>query len=169
MKLVDRRYDPEDPGADIRARLAAAEQLLGEADFVHVHVKAPAEAGHTKNPAFKQAVIEALDRGLASLPDLAQRCVVAVTGDHASPSVGGLLHSGDPTPLVIAAPGLRADHIVSCGERSALQGELGRVRAADILPLLAGYANRPIFRGHRPGARSSCALPAAPEPMPIRH
>jgi len=30
---------------------------------------------------------------------------------------------------------------------------------------LAGFANRPFFLGHRPGARRSVALPATPEFM----
>ncbi|MBM4217971.1 MAG: phosphoglycerate mutase, partial [Gammaproteobacteria bacterium] len=135
--------------------------------FVHVHVKATDEAGHSKEPHFKRDVIAAIDAGLSALPALAQRAVVAVTGDHASPSIGSLLHSGDPTPFVVAAPGLRADAVTKFGERSALTGECGRLRAAEVLPFLVGLANRPFFIGHRPGADLTLALPDAPEPMPV--
>ena len=90
-----------------------------------------------------------------------------MTGDHASPSVGSLLHSGDPTPFVVAAPGLRADGVQRFGERDALRGECGRLRADEVLPLLVGLANRPFFLGHRPGAAATLALPDAPEPMPL--
>jgi len=167
MQLADRAYDSEDPGADMRARLAMAEELLAHADFVHVHVKATDEAGHTKRPAFKQSVIEAIDAGLEPLLALADRAIVAVTGDHATPSVGSLLHSGDPTPFVVAGPGVRADAIERFGERYALSGSGGRLSADDVLPLLAGLSNQPFFLGHRPGARESTALPRAPEPMPV--
>ncbi len=167
MRCVDIPYEAADPAADMRRRVAAAAELLRTHDFVHVHVKATDEAAHTKRPPFKRDVIAATDAGLTELLALADGAVVAVTGDHASPSVGSLLHSGDPTPLVVAAPGLRADGISQFGERTALQGELGRLLAADVLPLLAGLANRPFFLGHRPGARRSLALPDAPEPMPI--
>jgi 2,3-bisphosphoglycerate-independent phosphoglycerate mutase len=165
MTLIDIPYDATQPAADMRKRIAAAMTLLDSHDFVHVHVKATDEAAHTKRPDFKRAIIEATDAGLTDLPELARRAVVAVTGDHASPSVGSLLHSGDPTPFVAAAPGLRADAVVSFGERPALSGECGRLSADDVLPFLAGLANRPFFLGHRPGASLTLALPDAPEPM----
>lgn len=167
MTLVDRPYDASDPAGDMRARIELASGLLETHDFVHVHVKATDEAAHTKQPAFKRDIIEAMDHGLAALPQLAATAVVAVTGDHASPSTGALLHSGDPTPFVVAAPGLRPDAVKTFGERPALGGEAGRLRADDVLPYLAGLANRPFFLGHRPGAVRCLAMPFAPEPMPL--
>jgi 2,3-bisphosphoglycerate-independent phosphoglycerate mutase len=167
MPLADRAYDSGDPGGDMRARLALAGELLADLDFVHVHVKATDEAGHTKRPAFKQSVIEAIDAGLEPLLALSERAIVAVTGDHATPSVGSLLHSGDPTPFVVAGPGVRADAICAFGECHALGGAGGRLAADDVLPWLAGLSNQPFFLGHRPGARATVALPRAPEPMPI--
>jgi len=167
MSLYDLPYDPADPAADMQRRLEAAAALLDSHDFVHVHVKATDEAAHTKRPAHKRDVIEATDAGLALLQDLAARAVVAVTGDHASPSIGALLHSGDPTPFVVAAPGLRPDAVTQFGERHSLAGEVGRLRAADVLPYLAGLANRPFFLGHRPGARRTLALSAMPDPMAL--
>ena len=167
MKCVDIPYDPTDAAADMQRRIEAASRLLDTHAFVHVHVKATDEAGHSKNPCFKRDVIAATDAGLSALPALARRAVVAVTGDHASPSVGSLLHSGDPTPVVVAAPGLRADLLTSFGERTGLTGECGRLRASEVLPLLLGLANRPFFIGHRPGAYTTLALPDTPEPMPL--
>jgi 2,3-bisphosphoglycerate-independent phosphoglycerate mutase len=167
MPLLDRPYDAGDPASDMRLRIEMATGLLATHDFVHVHVKATDEAAHTKRPGFKRDIIAALDAGLAALPALAARAVVAVTGDHASPSTGALLHSGDPTPFVVAAPGLRPDAVTSFGERAAFGGEAGRLQASDVLPYLAGLANRPFFLGHRPGATRTHALPAAPEPMPF--
>ena len=160
-------YDPDQPSDDMRRRLQAARELMPEAGFVHVHVKATDEAGHSKQPANKVAAIEAADAGLEALLDLADEAVVAVTGDHATPSVGGLLHSGDPTPFVAAAPGIRPDATRELGERPAHTGELGTVAASDVMPLLIGFANRPFFLGHRPGPWASHALPDRPQPMPI--
>ncbi len=167
MHAKDRAYDSRDPGGDMHARLAMAGDLLADVDFVHVHVKATDEAGHSKRPAFKQSVIEALDAGLEPLLSLAEGAIVAVTGDHATPSTGSLLHSGDPTPFVVAGPGVRSDALRAFGECHALQGAGGRLAADDVLPLLAGLSNQPFFLGHRPGARETIALPGAPEPMPI--
>ncbi|MDT7744620.1 MAG: 2,3-bisphosphoglycerate-independent phosphoglycerate mutase, partial [Actinomycetota bacterium] len=101
-----------DAGQDLRARLECAEELIAAgARFVHVHTKATDDAGHTKEPRAKLDVLEAADPGLAGLLALADRAVVAVTGDHATPSTGGVLHTGDPTPLVVAGPTVRPDPV----------------------------------------------------------
>jgi 2,3-bisphosphoglycerate-independent phosphoglycerate mutase len=165
MTHVDQATGVLPPDEDIAARLVLAEKMLAEADFVHVHVKAPDEAGHRKDPHAKRHVVERLDTGLEALLGLADRVVVAVTGDHATPSVGSTLHTGDPTPLLVAGPGVRADSVQVFGETSSQAGTLGGMRARELMPLLTGSANRPFFRGHRPGPHRSIALPHAPTPM----
>jgi 2,3-bisphosphoglycerate-independent phosphoglycerate mutase len=150
----------------MRERVAAAEALIGEgARFVHVHTKATDEAGHTKDPYAKRDVLEALDEGLAGLLPLAGRAVVAVTGDHATPSTGGVMHTGDPTPFVVAGGAVRPDGVTSLGEAPARAGDLGTLRASDVLPLVFSAAGRPAFLGHRIGPRPTTALPDDPEPM----
>lgn len=168
LGMAQRHLAPDpDPAADIRARLAVAEEMIaGGAGVVHVHTKATDEAGHTKDPYAKRDVLEALDRGLAGLGALAGRAVVAVTGDHATPSTGGVLHTGDPTPLVVAGPTVRADPVTTFGEAAAAAGWYGTLHASELLPLLLGHANRPTFLGHRPTPRRTAGLPDAPEPMP---
>jgi 2,3-bisphosphoglycerate-independent phosphoglycerate mutase len=169
MPLVDLSYDAADPGADMARRLQHAGDLVAAgADFVHVHIKATDAAGHAKQPLRKRDVIAAIDAGLEGLLRLAEHAVVAVTGDHATPSRGALLHSGDPTPFVVAGPGVTADSVNAFGERYALQGMCGRLAANDIMPLLVGLANRPFFYDHRPGPWRSIALPNDPEPMPLQ-
>ncbi|AEA28391.1 Phosphoglycerate mutase [Pseudonocardia dioxanivorans CB1190] len=158
-----------DVGADLAARLHAAGDLVaGGARFVHVHTKATDEAGHTKQPLAKRDVIEAADAGLAALHELADRAVVCVTGDHATPSTGGVLHTADPTPLLVAGPTVRPDAVTAFGESHAHAGWYGAVRAAELLPLLFGHANRPVFLGHRATPGPTVALPDHPEPMPGR-
>ena len=156
-----------DAGADIAERIRIAEQLIANgAGFVHVHTKATDEAGHSKDPYAKLRVLESLDAGLARLEALAERCIVCVTGDHATPSVDGVLHTGDPTPLLLAGPTVRADEVSAFGERPMQRGWFGVVRSAELLPLLFSHANRPMFMGHRVGARATLAVPDAVEPMP---
>ena len=167
MTGIDIPYDADAPAGDMLTRVTSAAELSESAGFVHVHVKATDEAGHGKNPLIKRDVIQVTDAGLEPLLALAERAIVAVTGDHATPSVSNLLHSGDPTPFVVAGPGLRPDATTRFGERHAIGGELGRLAARDALPLLIGLANRPFFRGHRPGPWASLALPDSPEAMPI--
>jgi 2,3-bisphosphoglycerate-independent phosphoglycerate mutase len=155
-----------DVGEDLAARLVAARELIAAgARFVHVHTKATDDAGHTKEPRAKLEVLEAADPGLAGLLDLADHAVVAVTGDHATPSTGGVLHTGDPTPLVVAGPTVRPDPVTAFGEAPAASGWYGTVTAADLAPLLFGHANRPVFLGHRATARRTLALPDDPVAM----
>ncbi len=157
-----------DLAGDIARRLDAAGALMaGGARFVHVHTKVTDEAGHAKRPAAKRDALEALDPGLAALESLADAAIVAVTGDHATPSVNGVLHTGDPTPLVIAGPTVRPDRVARFGEWDAREGWYGPVRSSDLLPLLFSHANRPNFLGHRPTPRPTLALPDEPDAMPL--
>ena len=156
-----------DLAADLAARLAAAQDLLDRgAAFVHVHTKAPDEAGHSRQPHAKRDVLEGVDRGLAPLLDLVPGAVVAVTGDHATPSTGGVLHTGDPTPFVVAGGAVRPDDVTAFGERPARSGDLGVLRASDVLPLLLQHADRPAFLGHRTGPVRTPGLPDRPVAMP---
>lgn len=155
-----------DLAEDIATRLTAATELVDAgAQFVHVHTKATDEAGHTKDPYAKRDVLERIDQGLAGLEALAERAVIAVTGDHATPSVHGVLHTGDPTPLTVVGPGARRDEVTAFGEWPARNGWLGKVRAAELLPLLLSCANRPVFLGHRITPRWVPALADTPEPL----
>jgi 2,3-bisphosphoglycerate-independent phosphoglycerate mutase len=158
----------DDLAQDLDTRLAAARELIaGGAVFVHVHTKATDEAGHTKQPHAKRDALEAVDRGLTSLAGLAESAIVAVTGDHATPSTGGVLHAGEPTPLVVAGPTVRADEVTEWGELPARRGWWGQVRADELLPLLLGQANRGVFLGHRITTRPVPALADRPEAMPL--
>jgi 2,3-bisphosphoglycerate-independent phosphoglycerate mutase len=158
----------EDLENDLRARLDAAEDLIaGGARFVHVHTKATDEAGHTKRPHAKRDALEAVDRGLAGLAALAERAIVAVTGDHATPSTHAVLHTADPTPLLVAGPTVRPDAVTEWGELPAQRGWWGTVRADELLPLLLGQANRPVFLGHRITTRPVIALADSPQPMTV--
>ncbi|MEI6374715.1 MAG: phosphoglycerate mutase [Actinomycetes bacterium] len=153
-------------GTDIAARLRLAEGLIDAgAPFVHVHTKATDEAGHTKRPRFKADVIESIDSGLVGLDDLARRAIIAITGDHATPSTHGVIHTADPTPLLIVGPTVRPDRVTKFGEAPYRDGWYGNVAARQLLPLLFGHANRPVFLGHRATPRQTLALPDNPEPM----
>lgn len=141
-----------DPGAALAGRLVeAARALDGGADFALCHVKALDEAGHTKDPRRRQAVVEAFDAvlGPLSVSPLSE-AVVVVTGDHATPAEPELIHSGDPVPLLLAAPTVRADRVRAFGERPFAAGSLGHLAGADLMPLALNAANRPLFLGSRP-------------------
>ncbi|MBJ7603855.1 MAG: phosphoglycerate mutase [Candidatus Dormibacteraeota bacterium] len=166
MKSIDVITDP-DPGRDLAGRLAAAADLLqAAAAFVHVHTKVVDEAGHSRRPDAKRRVLEALDPALAALLEPPfNGAVVAVTGDHATPSSGGVLHTGDPTPLLVIGGAVRPDAVRDFSEAGCASGSIGTIRAADLLPLLLGHANRARFLGARATAHDTLGFPDHPEPL----
>jgi 2,3-bisphosphoglycerate-independent phosphoglycerate mutase len=148
---LDALHAPEtdDPAADLRGRLALIRRRLDAGDtFVFSHLKATDAAGHSKDPAIKQQTIELLDGELADLPT--DTAVVCVTGDHATPAFPDVIHSGDPVPLLVAGPGVRADDVDSFGELQCSRGILGHLRGLDLMPVLLNAADRPLFLGSRP-------------------
>lgn len=147
--------------------LNSAAELIGKgAQFVHVHTKVTDEAGHSKDPHEKRRAVEWCDDQLKALLDPPfSDWVVVVTGDHATPASGGVLHTGDPTPFVIAAPTARPDGVVAFGEQQCRSGLLGVLAASDVLPLMCSHANRPRFLGHRLSPFPTIALPDDPEPF----
>jgi 2,3-bisphosphoglycerate-independent phosphoglycerate mutase len=125
-----------------------ADRLDAGDTFVYVHDKRVDEAGHTKDPHVKQAAVEEIDGLLAGLPS--DRAMVCVTGDHATPASPEVIHSGDPVPLLIAGPGVRADSVTGFGELACAAGILGHLRGPDLMPVLLNAADRPLFLGSRP-------------------
>ena len=148
---LDPLHAPEtdDPAADLRRRLELIRERLDAGDtFVFSHLKATDAAGHTKDPAIKQRTIELLDGELADLPT--DTAVLCVTGDHATPAFPDVIHSGDPVPLLVAGPGVRADDVDSFGELQCSRGILGHLRGPDLMPVLLNAADRPLFLGSHP-------------------
>jgi 2,3-bisphosphoglycerate-independent phosphoglycerate mutase len=141
--------ETDDPRSDVRRRLELVNERLEAGDtFVFSHLKATDEAGHTKDPAIKQRTIEALDAAMNDLPT--DRAIVCVTGDHATPAYPDVIHSGDPVPLLVAGPSVRADSVTSFGELDCAAGILGHLRGPDLMPVLLNAADRPLFLGSRP-------------------
>jgi 2,3-bisphosphoglycerate-independent phosphoglycerate mutase len=138
LEAVEAKFDLD----LVKARLDAGDT------FVYVHDKRVDEAGHTKDPRRKQQAIEELDGQLATLPT--ERAIVCVTGDHATPASPEVIHSGDPVPLLVAGPGIRADAVKSFGELDCAAGILGQLRGPDLMPVLLNAADRPLFLGSRP-------------------
>ncbi|MBM3501228.1 MAG: phosphoglycerate mutase, partial [Armatimonadetes bacterium] len=55
--------------------------------------------------------------------------------DHSTP-VTVKDHSGDPLPILIAGHGVRIDEVQAFGERPCSRGNLGRIRGANIMPII---------------------------------
>jgi 2,3-bisphosphoglycerate-independent phosphoglycerate mutase len=157
--------ETDDPVADLHARVELARERLDGGDtFVFCHQKTTDAAGHTKDPRIKQRTIEQLDPSLGALPT--DRAVVCVTGDHATPASPDVIHSGDPVPLLVAGPGVRADRVERFGEADCATGILGQLRGPDLMPVLLNAADRPLFLGSRPTPfEGSDGYPALLEPL----
>jgi 2,3-bisphosphoglycerate-independent phosphoglycerate mutase len=157
--------ETDDPVADLRGRLELVRERLDAGDtFVFVHQKTTDAAGHTKEPQVKRETIELLDAALDSLPT--DRAIVCLTGDHATPASPDVIHSGDPVPLVVAGPGVRADSVERFGELDCAAGILGQLRGPDLMPVLLNAADRPLFLGSRPTPFDGAdGYPALLEPL----
>jgi 2,3-bisphosphoglycerate-independent phosphoglycerate mutase len=157
--------ETDDPVSDLRRRVALATERLDAGDtFVFCHQKTTDAAGHTKDPTVKRRTIEELDAALGDLP--ADRAIVCVTGDHATPASPDVIHSGDPVPLLVAGPGVRADGVTSFGELPFAAGILGQLRGPDLMPVLLNAADRPLFLGSRPTPfEGADGYPARLEPL----
>jgi len=157
--------ETDDPVGDLRARVELAKRRLDTGDtFVFCHQKTTDSAGHTKDPRIKQETIEQLDAALDDLPT--DRAIVCVTGDHATPASPEVIHSGDPVPLLVAGPGVRADRVQRFGELDCAGGILGQLRGPDLMPVLLNAADRPLFLGSRPTPVDGAdGYPALLEPL----
>jgi len=159
--------ETEDPVGDLRGRVALARERLDAGDtFVFCHQKTTDAAGHTKDPEVKRDTIASLDSALAGLRPLVSRAIVCITGDHATPASPDVIHSGDPVPLLVAGPGVRADGVTEFGELPFAAGIFGQLRGPDLMPVLLNAADRPLFLGSRPTPfEGADGYPALLEPL----
>ena len=156
--------DSEDPGRDMAERIEIAENALPQYDFIHLHTKVPDDIAHTKNPVAKKDAIESLDKGIGRSIDnlLSEKdVIVAVTSDHSTPSIGPLIHSGEPVPVTICGRGVRKDKIDKFDEISAADGSIGFIRGKELMYMLLNYMDRsklvglmdtPVDQPFTPGA-----------------
>ncbi|MDH5686102.1 MAG: 2,3-bisphosphoglycerate-independent phosphoglycerate mutase [Hadesarchaea archaeon] len=130
----------EVPGAtggvntDLNAKAKAALRALENHELVLLHVKGFDEASHDGNHNAKVKLIERTDAMLGQLIDKTD--YIMLTIDHTTP-VSVHDHTGDPVPIVISGPAVRADDVRNYDERSTAKGGLGRIRGKYLLPILA--------------------------------
>jgi 2,3-bisphosphoglycerate-independent phosphoglycerate mutase len=109
-------------------------------DFFFLHYKDTDKAGEDGDFDAKVAALERFDallpRVLALRPD-----VLAISGDHATPSIlGG--HGWQGVPALLASPYCGADPVSRFTERDCVGGSLGVIPAQDLMPLVMANALR---------------------------
>lgn len=129
--------DPQDLGD--QANLL--EKHRGDADFVFVHHKDADAAGEDGERDAKIAAIERLDAAIPDLVAAAEPGVVAVTGDHATPSQLAA-HSWHPVPALVHGARVGRDEADRFGERWCRAGALGLRPSRVLLPILMAGAGR---------------------------
>jgi 2,3-bisphosphoglycerate-independent phosphoglycerate mutase len=132
--------DPVGPPATIDEQLVLLKEHWDDYDLFFFHHKPTDSAGEDGNFGAKVAAIEALDAVVPQLiamgPD-----VIAVTGDHATPSQMAA-HSWHPVPVVLHAERAGRDDVTRFGERWCLQGALGRRPTRELMPIMLNCAGR---------------------------
>jgi 2,3-bisphosphoglycerate-independent phosphoglycerate mutase len=109
-------------------------------DFFFVHYKDTDKAGEDGHFEAKVEALERFDAFVPSIRGLGPD-VLAVTGDHATPSIlAG--HGWQPVPVLVWSRYCGADPVSSFSERACAAGTLGLLPAHHLMPLLMANALR---------------------------
>ncbi|MCC7173313.1 MAG: 2,3-bisphosphoglycerate-independent phosphoglycerate mutase [Planctomycetes bacterium] len=121
---------------DLTAKAQAVRAALPEHDFIFVHVQAPNEATHLRDPRRKVAVLEEIDaklvRPLTDMVAALPQARVMVASDHVSPSETDRA-SPQPTPFVITGTDIAAVREWPFDEAHAAKSDLKVDRGAALL------------------------------------
>jgi 2,3-bisphosphoglycerate-independent phosphoglycerate mutase len=126
---------------DLAEQARLLEKHRDDADFFFVHFKDADAAGEDGDRDAKVAAIELLDRAIPDLVAALEPGVVAVTGDHATPSQMAA-HSWHPVPVLVHGPRAGRDDVERFGERWCRGGGLGLRASRELLPILMANAGR---------------------------
>ncbi|MFN8510401.1 MAG: 2,3-bisphosphoglycerate-independent phosphoglycerate mutase [Deinococcaceae bacterium] len=130
------------PGAEdaMEEKMDVLRNRWDDFDFFYLHSKKTDSMGEDGNFDGKVQKIELFDRLLPRILEL-KPDVIAITGDHSTPSTLAT-HSWHPVPVLIHSPWVRSDPSVRFTEDEALRGSLMLRRGVDLMPLLMAHALR---------------------------
>ncbi|BAS28536.1 2,3-bisphosphoglycerate-independent phosphoglycerate mutase [Limnochorda pilosa] len=130
-----------DGGHGIAEEFDRLEAAWSDFDFFFVHVKPTDSAGEDGDFDRKVRTIEEVDAQIPRLLKL-DPAAVLVTGDHSTPATFKA-HTWHPVPFLIHSRWSRWENDAEgFGERACSRGQLGRVRAKELMPLLLAHAGR---------------------------
>ena len=125
-------------GETFADEVATVRENWANYDFVFLHYKYTDTAGEDGDFMAKVDAIEDVDRSLPALLALVPD-VVAVTGDHSTPSVLRS-HGWQPVPFMLRSRYEIPDSVEHFTERACQQGTLGRFPALQVMLMLLGNA-----------------------------
>lgn len=121
-------------------KVRALQENWDKYDFFYLHFKKTDSTGEDGNFDEKAHKVEIFDHLLPELLAL-KPDVLAITGDHSTPSIMKA-HSWHPVPLLMHAPLLRNDLAQRFTEDEAAKGSLGHLRGVEMMPLLLAHAGK---------------------------
>jgi 2,3-bisphosphoglycerate-independent phosphoglycerate mutase len=126
--------------ADLHEQLDVLRGAWGDHDYFFLHHKYTDSAGEDGDRPRKIGAIEQLDAVVPRLRELAPD-VIAVTGDHSTPSqMAG--HSWHPVPALLWSARCGRDDVDHFGERWCRAGGLGLRPTKDLMPVMLANAGR---------------------------
>ena len=123
----------------VEAEVAALAKAWPSYDFFYFHYKQLDSRGEDGDFAGKVKAIEEFDPHFSRIAALGPD-VLALTGDHSTPSVLKM-HSWHPVPLLLRSSFVIPDGL-TLSERNCARGNLGRMRSLEVMPLLLANARR---------------------------
>lgn len=130
----------DDEAGSLQSEVKVLKDNYDKYDFFYFHVKHTDSYGEDSNFLAKVDVIEIVDRAIPQIMSL-KPDVLAVTGDHSTPSlVGG--HSWHPVPLLIHSKYSRYGLAEKFSEKTCATGSIGTIEAKNIMTLLMANAMR---------------------------
>ena len=129
------------PPADLDDAIRMLADHREAADYVFLHYKDTDAAGEDGDFEAKVAAIERLDAAVPSIVEAGRADVIAVTGDHATPSQMAA-HSWHPVPVLVHGGRISRDEVDRFGERWCATGGLGFRPTMTLLPQLMAASGR---------------------------
>lgn len=133
-------FDVLGPPADLVEEVELLRKHWNDFDFFFLHHKDADAAGEDGDRDAKISAIERLDAVVPDLMELAPT-VIAVTGDHATPSQMAA-HSWHPVPVLVRGARAGRDDVERFGERWCRAGGLGLRPSMHLIPILLANAGR---------------------------
>lgn len=132
-------------GMSLDDELATLREHWDAHDFVYFHIKKTDSMGEDGNFEGKVRILEEVDDLLPRLREL-KPDVLAVTGDHSTPSALAA-HSWHPVPILIWSDLCQPDEVTAFHEKALTRGGLMGIRHTDVMPLLMANARKLIKYG----------------------